>query len=117
MRHTSQPGDARVDHTAIHHCASKQHRMQQAVDQVAFAANFAETAPLMIEEGCAHLRISQANHQRSCQPLPSSGKQAANSGGVDGGVLQVEMTSTNWAECSTWLSAVKRLIKARQMMG
>jgi protein transport protein SEC31 len=29
--------------------------------------------------------------------------------------LQVQMTTTDWDECGYWLSAVKRLIKMRQM--
>jgi hypothetical protein len=28
---------------------------------------------------------------------------------------QVQMTTTDWDECGYWLSAVKRLIKMRQM--
>lgn len=31
--------------------------------------------------------------------------------------LQVQLTTGDWGECSGWLTALKRLIKARQMMG
>jgi protein transport protein SEC31 len=30
---------------------------------------------------------------------------------------QVELTASDWDECGVWLTAVKRLIKIRQMMG
>jgi hypothetical protein len=32
-------------------------------------------------------------------------------------VLQVELTASDWDECGTWLTALKRLIKIRQSMG
>ncbi|EFN56942.1 hypothetical protein CHLNCDRAFT_143487 [Chlorella variabilis] len=35
---------------------------------------------------------------------------------LDGGDL-VSLTTSDWDECSAWLTALKRLIKARQMMG
>ena len=31
--------------------------------------------------------------------------------------LQVSLTTSDWDECSSWLTALKRLIKARQMLG
>lgn len=31
--------------------------------------------------------------------------------------VQVELTATDWDECGAWLTAVKRLIKVRQMVG
>ena len=30
--------------------------------------------------------------------------------------LQVSLTTSDWDECSAWLTALKRLIKARQQM-
>jgi protein transport protein SEC31 len=29
----------------------------------------------------------------------------------------VELTTSDWDECGTWLTALKRLIKVRQMAG
>lgn len=31
--------------------------------------------------------------------------------------VQVSLTTSDWDECSSWLTALKRLIKARQMLG
>lgn len=31
--------------------------------------------------------------------------------------VQVGLTTNDWDECSAWLTALKRLIKARQMLG
>jgi protein transport protein SEC31 len=31
--------------------------------------------------------------------------------------VQVELTTSDWDECGTWLTALKRLIKLRQMAG
>lgn len=31
--------------------------------------------------------------------------------------VQISLTTSDWDECSTWLTALKRLIKARQMLG
>ncbi|KAL3153542.1 hypothetical protein ABBQ38_011870 [Trebouxia sp. C0009 RCD-2024] len=31
--------------------------------------------------------------------------------------IQISLTTSDWDECSTWLTALKRLIKARQMLG
>ena len=31
--------------------------------------------------------------------------------------VQVSLTTNDWDECASWLTALKRLIKARQMLG
>ena len=31
--------------------------------------------------------------------------------------VQVSLTTNDWDECAAWLTALKRLIKARQMLG
>lgn len=31
--------------------------------------------------------------------------------------LQIELTASDWDECSVWLTALKRLIKIRQALG
>eukprot|EP00878_Enallax_costatus_P022761 GHUV01024169.1.p2 GENE.GHUV01024169.1~~GHUV01024169.1.p2 ORF type:complete len:134 (+),score=59.66 GHUV01024169.1:55-402(+) len=31
--------------------------------------------------------------------------------------IQIELTASDWDECSVWLTALKRLIKIRQAMG
>jgi len=33
------------------------------------------------------------------------------------GHVQVQLTTSDWDECSAWLTALKRLIKVRQMGG
>jgi len=34
-----------------------------------------------------------------------------------GGFEQVELTTKDWDECSLWLTALKSLIKMRQLLG
>ncbi len=45
-----------------------------------------------------------------CQALDAGDWAAANH-------LQVELTASDWDEAGAWLTALKRLLKARQMMG
>jgi protein transport protein SEC31 len=47
---------------------------------------------------------------RLCQALDQGDLNTA-------GQVQVSLTATDWDECGQWLTALKRLIKTRQMMG
>ncbi|DBB04321.1 TPA: hypothetical protein ACH3X1_012813 [Trebouxia sp. C0004] len=45
-------------------------------------------------------------------------KQALDQGDLNkASSVQVSLTTSDWDECSSWLTALKRLIKARQMLG
>lgn len=45
-------------------------------------------------------------------------KQALDQGNLNQALsVQASLTTSNWDECSSWLTALKRLIKARQMLG
>ena len=64
--------------------------------------------------------MMQDNMFPICQ---TNAKEAVSSAGQDIDcyvaclALQVSLTTSDWDECSSWLTALKRLIKARQMLG
>ena len=71
-----------------------------------------------------HVQVRRrAAARAACQRLLRRPPQAASGRGTGacrspaGPLLQVGLTTNDWDECSAWLTALKRLIKARQMLG
>jgi len=56
------------------------------------------------------LKISSFKLQQLCAALDAGDFGSA-------GHVQVMLTTSDWDECSSWLTALKRLIKVRQMGG